>query len=433
MIGRLAAGALLLAFCPAATTGAADPASDPERPPNFVVIMADDLSPGELGSYGHPEHQTPNLDGLARTGMRFKTCWATPVCSPTRVEILTGRYGFRTGWTNFIGRPTTRQDHLDPDEITFADVLKARGYATGLAGKWQLGRIRAQPNMILDSGFDEYCSWAWMQLPIGARFDGVAWKRRYWHPAVLLNGRHLPTTRDQYGPDIYTDWLIDFIRRHRDQPFLAYYPMLLTHRPWDPTPDPACPGGQGQGGLASSVAYMDLLIGKILSTLDELGLREQTIVLFTGDNATAGPHKGKLTDPGVRVPLIANGPGRVKAGVVSNALIDLSDVLPTLAELAGTSLPQDVAIDGRSFASVLRGENDGVREWIFSYQAYQRMLRDERWLLESDGRLFDCGGSHGPECADVTGSADPDVVAARRRFERLLEGLPPPPDETSDP
>jgi arylsulfatase A-like enzyme len=179
---------------------------------------------------------------------------------------------------------------------------------------------------------------------------------------------------------------------------------------------------------------MDVLIGRILEALDELDLREQTIVLFTGDNATAGLHKGRLTDQGVRVPLIVNGPGRVKAGIVSNALVDLSDVLPTLAELAGAPLPEDVTFDGRSFASVLRGDSVGVREWIFSYEAYQRMLRDERWLLEGDGRLFDCGGSRDrAECEDVTDSTEPEAIAARQRFDCLLDRLPAPPRERSHP
>ena len=398
------------------------------RPPNLVVILADDLGAKELGCYGHPVHRTPNLDRLAATGVRFQTCYATPLCSPSRVELMTGRYGFRTGWYNFIGRVTTPMDHISPDEITFADVLKARGYRTGLAGKWQLGLITKQPNMIRDSGFDEYFAWAWTNggLPAGAKFDAPP-HNRYWHPAIVENGKHFPTTPAQYGPDLYSNWIIDFIRRNQDRPFLAYYPMCLVHEPWDPTPDPSLPGGKSAGGLRANVEYMDKLAGRIVRALEELGLRENTIVMFTGDNGTGKSGKGTVTELGVRVPMIVNCPGLVRQGVVSDDPIDFSDVLPTLAELAGADPPKDRVVDGRSFAAVLRGGKGNPREWIFSYLAYERMLRDRRWLIEGDGRFYDCGASRdGTGYKDVTDSADSEVIAARKRFAAILGNLPAP-------
>jgi len=398
------------------------------KPLNFVVIMADDLGAKELGCYGHRQHRTPNLDRLARTGVRFETCYATPLCSPTRVELMTGRYGFRTGWYNFLGRETTPMDHISPDEITFADVLKTRGYRTGLAGKWQLGLITKHPTMIHDSGFDEYFTWAWTTggLPADAKFEGSP-RQRYWRPAVIENGKHVPTTPDQYGPDLYTGWLIDFMKKNKDQPFLAYYPMCLTHEPWDPTPDASAPGGKTAGGLQANVEYMDKLIGRIARSLEETGLRDRTMILFTGDNGTGKAGKGTVTEAGARVPLIVNCPGVVRQGVVSDELVDLSDVFPTLAELAGAEPPKDREIDGRSFAWILRGTKGKPREWIFSYLAYERMLRDKRWLLEGDGRFYDCGSSRdGTGYRDVTDSTDADVVAARKRFAAILEKLPAP-------
>ena len=399
------------------------------RPPNFVVIMADDLGAGELGCYGNTLNRTPRLDRLANTGFRFRTCWSTPLCSPTRVEILTGRYGFRTGWYNFLGRVTTPMHHLDPDEPTFADMLKARGYATALAGKWQLGTVVRQPTMIFDSGFDAYCTWAWIALPKNSDFPGKA-RQRYWHPAVITDGEHMPTTPDQYGPDVYCDWLIDFMRKHRSEPFLAYYPMCLTHKPWDPTPVAGSPGKKTDPGLKPNVEYMDHLVGRIVDALDELGLRDRTVILFSGDNGTAGAGKGKTTELGVRVPMIVNCPGLVKSAV-SDELVDLSDVLPTLAELSGASLPRGVTIDGRSFAPLLRGEKGSPREWIFSYLAYERMLRDKRWLLEGDDKFYDCGNRRdGKSYRDVTDSEAPEVVAARKRFREILTHLPAPPRKT---
>jgi arylsulfatase A len=393
--------------------------------------MADDLGAGELGCYGHREHRTPHLDRLASTGVRFQTCYATPLCSPSRVELMTGRYGFRTGWYNFIGRETSRFDRLSPGEITFADVLKTRGYRSALAGKWQLGLVGAHPTMIHDSGFDEYFSWAWKTggLPPGARFDGSP-RQRYWHPAIVENGRHYPTRPDQYGPDLYSDWLIRFMKSNRERPFLAYYPMCLTHEPWDPTPDPSQPGGRTAGGLRANVEYMDRIVGKLVGALDDLGLRRDTIVFFTGDNGTGKAGKATVTELGVRAPMIVNCPGRVQPGAARGDLIDFSDVLPTLAELAGAALPEGVPIDGRSFAPMLRGERGNPREWIFSYLAYRRMLRDRRWLLEGDGRFFDCGDSRdGRGYREVTGSSDPEVLRARRRFDAILAQLPAPPPE----
>jgi arylsulfatase A len=375
----------------------------PARPPNFVVIMADDLGAGELGCYGNTKHRTPRLDRLAETGVRFRTCWSTPLCSPTRVEILTGRYGFRTGWYNFLGRVTTPMDHLDPDEPTFADMLKTRGYATALAGKWQLGTVVDQPTMIFDSGFDTYCTWAWIALPRDADFPGSS-RQRYWHPAVVQDGKHRPTIPDQYGPDLYCNWLIEFMRENRKRPFLAYYPMCLTHKPWDPTPVVGSPGRKTEPGLKPNVEYMDHLVGRIAEALDETGLRDNTIIFFTGDNGTAGAGKGKTTERGTRVPMIVNCPARVKPQV-TDELIDLSDVLPTLAELSGAKLPDGVTIDGRSFAPLLAGDEFGGREWIFSYLAYERMLRDKRWLLEGDGTFYDCGNRRdGTGYRDVTDS-----------------------------
>ncbi len=396
-----------------------------QRPPNIVLIMADDLGAEQLGCYGHPRNQTPHLDRLARSGTLFRTCWATPLCSPSRVELMTGRYGFRTGWYNLIGSPYTPGDRIDPDEITFADVLKQAGYATGLAGKWQLGSIIDHPTMIVDSGFDEYFSWAWKSLPAGAKFEGTP-RHRYWRPAIVENGRHRPTTSDDYGPDLCSGWIIDFIKRHRDRPFLAYYPMCLVHEPWDPTPDPSQPGGRTKGGLQANVEYMDQVVGRIIAALDELGLRDNTVVLFTGDNGTGRAGKGKVIEAGVHVPMIVSGPG-VKAGQVTDALIDFSDVLPTLAELTGARLPAGVRIDGHSFAPILRAEEVKGRDWIFSFLGPRRMIRDRRWLLEGDGRLFDCGDRRDTAgCRDVTDSNDPQVAAARERLTAILRDLPAP-------
>ncbi len=411
---------LLAGACAAGAGGMAR--AQAKRPPNILFILADDLGAGELGCYGNKSAATPNLDRLASQGVRFETCYATPLCSPSRVELMTGRYGFRTGFTNFIGRVTTRKERLQEDELTFSDMLKAHGYATGLAGKWQLGLVSLHPTMIHDSGFDEYYSWAWTQggLPKGSAHEGRE-RNRYWDPAIVSNGKYVPTKPDQYGEDLYSDWIVDFMKRHRNRPFLAYYPMCLVHEPWERTP-------RKPGNLRNCVEYMDEVVGKVLGALDRLGLADNTVVFFAGDNGTGKDGKGTVTEKGVRVPMIVRGPG-VRKGIVSRDLIDFSDVLPTMADLTGAKVPEGVR-DGVSFVPELAGKPGRKREWIFSYLGYDRMLRDRRWLLEGDGRMFDCGDSRdGSGYREVTTEMGPEVIAARKRFQDVLAQLPAPAKE----
>ncbi|MEW6356930.1 MAG: sulfatase-like hydrolase/transferase [Planctomycetota bacterium] len=413
-----------------------------KRPPNVIVMMADDLGAKELGCYGNTKHLTPNLDGLAKGGVQFRTCWATPICSPTRVLIMTGRYGFRTGFWNLIGRPgSPRPDMPEYDigvsQITFADVLKTRGYTTALAGKWQLsGKF---PTFTQDCGFEEYCIWAYANyLPEGTTHQGAFEAKnkpsRYWHPCIIRNAEVLQTKPDDWGPDIYTDFVIDFIKRHKDGPFFVYYPMCLTHGPFYPTPDTLKPGEDkmrhSKDNFKANVEYMDKLVGRIVKALDEMGLRENTIVFFTGDNGTGGEGKGQATELGARVPMIVNCPGTVTGGVVSDELVDLSDVLPTVADFGGADLPKDREIDGHSFAPFLRGEPFKGREWIFSYIGDKRIIRDKRWLLEGDGKFFDCGDCRdGTSYKDVTASTEPEVLAAKERLEEILADKPAPTEE----
>ena len=445
-----AAAAAAAAALPRATR--ADDAG--RRRPNFILIMADDCSARELACYGHETHRTPHLDELARTGVMFRTCWATPICSPSRAAIMTGRYGFRTGWFHNNLKPRGGDEAYDlaKSHVLFSELLKDSGYATAVAGKWQLsGRY---PTRIFEYGFDEYCMWAGMKggLPPGHQFDGPiegegatlpGRAARYWHPAVVTNGEWTPTTENDYGPDLYTDFLIDFMKRHRDGPFLAYYPMCLPHKSWDfdlekstyvPAPEldqnGRKTGRKTHDTLQSNVEYTDHLVGRMVRALEELGLRDNTIIMFTTDNGTVGYGKGQPDERGSRVPMICNCPGIVKPLGPCDELVDFSDVLPTLADFASASLSEGYEIDGRSFAPVLRGEGGPTREWIFSYLANTRLLRDKRWFLSGDGKFYDCGDSRAGEgYDDVTDSTDPEVVAARKRFDEILEGLPAPSEE----
>ena len=420
---------------------AAIPATAADRPPNFVVVLADDIGAKELACYGNMQYKTPRLDRLAREGMRFETCWATPLCTPTRVMLMTGQYGFHSGYFHMFGNPysplPSSPEYQHGDKLTFADVLKTKGYATGMAGKWQLSGVH--PTLIHDCGFDTYRMWAYEHnLPAGVkhtgRYEGAAGGRtaRYWHPSIVENGKYLETKPTDYGPDLFNAFAIDFIRQHKDRPFCFYYTMPLTHGPHEETPDPAHPGQRLPAGYKSNVEYLDYLMGQLLDAIDAAGLAENTVFIFVGDNGTAGSGKGSVTELGVRVPLVIRWPGVAKPGVVSRELVSVADIFPTLAEVAEAKLPSGHVIDGKSLVPTLRGEGKKHREWLFSYLGEGRIIRDERWLMEeprpnAPERLYDCGDSRtGVGYKDVTDSTDSAAAAASAKFHGLLANLPGP-------
>ena len=391
--------------------------------PNIVLIMADDLGYECLGCDGGTSYQTPNLDKLAAAGTRFTHAHCTPLCSPTRIEIMTGRYGFRNyrGW-----------GVLDPREKTFGHLLRGAGYATCVSGKWQLCHFDKPENADHPrrAGFDECCVWTWHYKKKKPS--------RYWSPFIWQDGKLLEGVEGKYGPDIHCDFVLDFIERHKDKPFVAYYPTNLVHSPFVRTPDSK--GGKRTkrkkgGHYADMVAYLDKCVGRVVATLDRLGLREKTLILFTGDNGTprgirsrmgdvvVPGGKGQMTDTGTHVPLIANWPGTVSAGRVCDDLIDFSDVLPTLAEVAGAALPEGVTIDGRSFLPQLRGERGKPREWVYLQLNKKRAVRDKRWKLHGDGQLLDMQADPFEKHPIQSGAGGAEAAAARARLQAVLDSL----------
>jgi arylsulfatase A len=420
------------------------PALALERP-NILVILCDDIGAHELSLYGHPQHQTPVLDELGKTGIWFTTGFSTPICHPTRFELMTGQYGHHNGVYQFPGRPGGPRENVGADDIashlTFGKIFQQAGYATAHAGKWQLSG--KHPTLIHECGFDEYCMWAYKHnLPKGVEHDG-AWEgkpgtktARYWHPSLVKNGEYLKTDQDSYGPDIFSDFVLDFVERSKDKPFFVYYPMALTHSPYYSTPDSTKNledrFKHDRKNWQANVAYADKIVGKLINGLERLGKRENTLVIFVGDNGTGGDGKGQTTEKGARVPFIVNGPGLVKPVGESAELVDLSDIVPTICEVAGIKLPDDQIIDGISFAPYLRGESKPLREWIYAYLGPQRVVRTKRWLLENNsmtefGQLYDCGDSrNGAGYKQVTKSDDPEVIAARKWMNQILADKPVP-------
>ncbi len=401
---------------------------------NVVLIMADDVGYECFTPYGSKQYKTPVLDKLADTGVKFTHAYSTPLCTPTRVALMTGKSSVR----NYADFGT-----LVPGEYTFVDLFREAGYATAAAGKWQLqgsGKVQGVPPG--EAGFDTYCLW---NTPITER-------RRYWNPSLDRNGEIMDVAEDAYGPDIFTEFLIDFIEENRERPFFAYYPMALVHSPFVPTPDSADRNSKDeQRNFEDMVAYTDKIVGGFKEALDRLGLRQKTVLIFTADNGThhnlrsrldgrtIRGDKGAATDAGTHVPLIVNGPGIVAGGRVVDDLIHFADFLPTLAEMAGTSLPSETAIDGRSFWPQLRGATGSPRETHFTYYfprpyaekfatPYQHpeisYARDQRYKLYGDGRLFDLAADPDEQRPVRPGAETEAAAAARQKLQKTIDAMP---------
>jgi arylsulfatase A-like enzyme len=397
--------------------------------------VAEDLGPECLGCYGGTSYNTANLDALAASGTRFRYCFATPLGPPSRAELLTGRYGFRTGWTSALGRSQENDQFLDPaKETTIGAVLRRSGYATAVAGAWQLCQFEAHPDHPRQCGFEQFCCWSWT---IKAEKTS-----RYWNPSVWQDGRLRTDLRGQFGEDVFCQSLIDFIRRNRSRPFFVYYPTVLVHEPFIVPPDikagPADRESRKENKethrFSGMVAYLDRLVGRLVTTVEELGLREETVIVFTSDCGTdrritslqngvnVRGDKGMMSDRATRVPLLASWKGTTPAGRVCDDLIDFSDFLPTLAELSAAETPRHVTFDGLSFAPQLRGQQGKVRPWVFSGLKDAWLVRDHRWELLDDGRFFDLLNDPLAKHNLPKGSG-PDADAARARLEAVFDSL----------
>ncbi len=427
----------------------ADPA---ERPPNILFILVDDLGKEWVSCYGAEDIATPHIDALAAGGMRFENAYSMPQCTPSRVSLLTGQYPWRTGWVNHWDVPRWGVGYFDwnpPDNTTFARLLKQRGYATAAAGKWQVNDFRVEPEAMRKHGFDDWCMWT------GYETGNPPSAERYWNPYVNTpEGSR--TVQGAFGPDVYCDFLIEFMRKQRDGPMMLYFPMALTHTPFVTTPDAPDADGKMEKHKAM-VRHADKLVGRLTDALDELGIREDTIILFTTDNGTAGAitgarngrevrgAKAEKVEAGVCAPFIANCPGRVPAGVVTEALTDFTDMLPTFLDLAGAKPPERPEIDGVSIAPLLLGKTDDTpREWIMALghgpatrdeqgvrgvdDFASRVIRDKRYKVWVDegrkvARLHDLQADPF-EKRNLLDSDKPEHAAALAKFKGVIAALP---------
>ncbi|CAI8281187.1 MAG: Arylsulfatase [Opitutia bacterium UBA7350] len=418
--------------------------------PNFLIVVVDDLSPRNFSCYDGKANPTPHIDALADSGVMFRTAWATPMCSSSRALLTTGRYPFRTGvWHNDLRINETRSDRYNwtTRHLTFAQALRENGYRTVLVGNNMALGGRVDGTV----GFDEFCHRADQPsaIPEGEVFTGLYEGKynfpnaqhipsRYWHPCIIENGRLKKTGPGDFGPDIFTDYLVDFIKRDRDQPFLAYYPLNLVHDIAGgglPTmPFRGRPGTNKGGSLEDMFRYIDATIGRLVDALETAGLRDNTLIIFTADNGDS-KHGMKMhaTEDGPRVPLIMNGPNLVKVQGSSGELVEFSDIFPTLIDYSGAQLPKGYELDGKSLRPFLTGTCATHREWILSYIATARMARTKNWMLEAvdpiygsaKGRLYRTNGAYRRIDYTLIGEAETaEAVAAQAQLMQILDNNP---------
>lgn len=428
-------------------------AKQADERPNILFILADDMGKEWVSAYGAEDIETPNIDKLAAGGMKFDNAWSHPQCTPSRVSLITGQYPYKNGWVNHWDSPRWGQAYLDSEQNqSLAKVMKNAGYATVAAGKWQVNDFRVEPDAMIKHGFDDYAMWT------GYETGNPASAERYWDPYIHTKTGSR-TYQSQFGEDVFSGFLLDFIEKKKDQPWFAYYAMNLPHGPLTTTP--LKPKVQSKMGKHKAmVEYADFILAKMVSQLEAIGERENTIIVWTTDNGTAKSVVGKMngrtvrggktltTENGINSPFIVNGPGLVPAGVTTDALVDFTDMLPTFVDLAQSKLPASYSVDGQSFASLILGKsNDSQRDYIIAmggqneskvselgvenqYKYRDRVIRDKQYKLfvksspeRGYEKLIDLKNDV-EEKVNLLNSQDPEVVSAKKALMKVAEKMP---------
>ncbi|MEM1294478.1 MAG: sulfatase [Verrucomicrobiota bacterium] len=376
------------------------------RPPNFVIIFTDDQGYGDLSCYGGDHVSTPRIDQMAAEGARLTSFYvAAPVCTPSRAALMTGCYPKRIDMakgSNFGVLLAGDPKGLHPDEITIAEVLQSAGYKTGMFGKWHLGD---QPEFLpTRQGFDEFFG-----IPFSHDIHPFHPSKRWDFPPLALLDQEEVIEMDpdaDYLTKRFTERAVDFIKRNSDDPFFVYLPHPIPHKPLHVSPsfmegvDPAIIEVLGEEGnridyktrdklFRQAIAEIDWSVGRILDTLKEVGVDDNTLVIFFSDNGpaigTAGPLRGKkgsTFEGGMREPTVIRWPGKIPSGQDNDELMTAMDLLPTFAKLAGAEVPDDRTIDGRDVWPVLAGEATSPHETFFYHGGETlKAVRSGKWKL----------------------------------------------------
>ena len=421
--------------------------------PNIVFILLDDLGKEWVSGYDADNIETPNIDSLINGGMKFNNVWSMPQCTPSRVTLMTGQYPFRHGWVNHYDVP--RWGHgvnFDSNKNpSLAKILKKAGYKTCIAGKWQINDFRLQPEALFEHGFDDYCVWTG-----GEGGNLKKSEKRYWNP-YIHNKNGSKTYTGEFGEDIFSNFIIDFIEKNKQNPMFIYYPMCLPHGPLTTTPSEPYLNDKIEKHKAM-VRYTDIILGKLVSALKKFKIRDNTIIFWTTDNGTSGNiisqingkkvrgGKTYLTQNGVNEPFIVNWPGTISAGAKSDALIDFSDILPTFADLGCTELPKKYIYDGKSFKDILIGKKKhSGRNWILTMGSHpakildgrvsnvhlfrDRALRDKRYkvfvdTLKKISHIYDMKNDK-YEKNNLINSASEEIIKVLNKFKSIIDSLPP--------
>ncbi len=422
--------------------------------PNIILLMADDFGYEALACNGGTTYETPAFDRIATRGMRFTNAYSQPVCTPSRVKIMTGRSNSR----NYVSFGVLKQG-----EVTFGNILKDAGYKTAIAGKWQLSGESKDGHKGMwwdECGFDESCMWAYAHYLkprdlehylANSNLKKGKNSSRFWNPSIIENGKYRPTEADDFGPDIYSNYVLDFIERNKDEPFFVYYPMALTHGPFVPTPHTKDYPEKDKYGsdkkyFGDMVRYTGFIIENIIKKLDELGIAENTLLLFTCDNGTGRGivswmddrlvtgGKAFPVDAGTHVPLLAYWKGTIEGGSVCSDLVEFSDFMPTLAEVGGGQLPDDRILDGKSFLPQLLGEKGNPRDSIVVHYDIDpddkpkfrrvRFAFDGKYKLYMDGRMFEVAKDWLEQNPLAMEQAGIQARKARKRLQAVLDQQP---------
>ena len=367
--------------------------------PNIIFIMADDMGYGDLGSYGQTVIQTPNLDQMAKEGLQFTNCYAgSTVCAPSRSVLMTGKHtGHTTVRGNFgkygvvgLGGGAGRVP-LEDEDVTVAEVLKEQGYVTGMTGKWGLGEpdTTGHPN---DQGFDEWFGYL-NQRKAHTYYPDFIWKNK----EKVEFPENADGNKGTYTHDLFTEFALDFVKRHKDDPFFLYLPYTVPHSAYE-IPDTAPYTDRAwtddEKVHAAMITRLDRDVGSLFQLLKGLKLDENTIVFFCSDNGAAERWEGRfdssgdlrgrkrdMYEGGIRTPMIVRWPGKVAAGTSNNTAWYFADVLPTVAELAGANVP--ASIDGISVLPSILGDSQDLSDrtlyWEFFESGFQQAVRQDDW------------------------------------------------------